>query len=153
MFIWIQQTAMPRLTWRQNAKPWSESLTVDQTNPPAGKIATGYWTGLIRSSGEKIYAKEAETGPLYRLGSHQLPSHNLVLPISVLACRAAGSVHLLPAQAVLLFRGGRHDRGRPAPLHRPGGAEELCRQPRAKRFGLRLLPSARIRPDAAEGHC
>ena len=71
----------------------------------------------------------------------------------LLACREEVAVRPLAAQGRFLLRGRRHDRGRPAPLHRHGGGSHLRRFPRAIRGRLQLLPFTWLpAPAAAERH-
>ena len=63
----------------------------------------------------------------------------------LLARRARIGVHPFAAQALLVVRGRRHDRGRAAARHRDGDRAAVRRQPRPERGGVRLLPAARLR--------
>ncbi len=66
----------------------------------------------------------------------------------LLACREEVAVHPLAAEVALLVRGGQHDRGRHAPLHRAGGGPAIRGQPRAVGCGIRVHQAARL-PTAA----
>ena len=79
--------------------------------------------------------------PLWRPGRDDL-----------LARRAPQHVHLFATEDLLVVGGRRHDRGRAAPLHRPGGRSHVRRLARAVGRSVCLLPPARLpAPAAAEG--
>lgn len=71
----------------------------------------------------------------------------------LLARRAQVAGHPLAAEVAVFLRGGQHDPGRHAPLHRAGGGAAICGLPRTERRRLRVHSVAGISaPAPAQAH-
>jgi len=128
-------------------------VTVDQLRGAVATVANGTLRPRSPNLGRGHQRLRVGQQAFRRLGPE--PHHAVARPVwrtrgdDLLACRAQVAVHPFAAEVALVVRGGQHDRGRHAPLHRAGGGPAIRGQPRAVGRGIRVHQAARLPVAAA----